>query len=46
MIDPFTAFAIAQGAVSGIKKPLPLVKTSTAYIKNLTVSTKRQIQST
>jgi len=46
MLDPFTAFAMAQGAVAGIKKPLPLVKTSTAYTKNSAVSTKRQIQST
>jgi hypothetical protein len=44
MIDPFTAFAIAQGAVAGIKKQLPLVRTSTASIKNSAVSTKRQIR--
>jgi len=42
MIDPFTAFAMAQGAVAGIKKPLPLVKISTAYTKNSAVSIKRQ----
>jgi hypothetical protein len=46
MIDPFTAFAMAQGAVAGIKKQLPLAKTSTAYIKNSAVFTKRQTQYT
>jgi len=46
MIDPFTAFAMAQGAVAGIKKPLPLVKTSAAYTKNSAASTKRQTQYT
>jgi hypothetical protein len=44
MIDPFTAFALAQGAVAGIKKPLPLVKTSMAYTKNSAVSIKRRTQ--
>jgi len=44
MIDPFTAFAMAQAAVAGIKKQLPLVRTSTASIKNSAVSTKRQIR--
>jgi len=46
MMDPFTAFAMAQGAVAGIKKPLPLVKTSTAYTKNSAASTKRQTRFT
>jgi len=46
MIDPFTAFAIAQGAVAGIKKLLPLAKTSMAYTKNSAVSTKRQTRFT
>ena len=46
MIDPFTAFAMAQGAVAGIKKPLPLVKTSTVYTKNSAASTKRQTRFT
>jgi hypothetical protein len=44
VLDPFTAFAMAQAAVVGIKKQLPLVRTSTASIKNLAVSTKRQIR--
>jgi len=46
MIDPFTAFAMAQGAVAGIKKPLPLVKISMACTKNLAVFTKRQTRFT
>jgi hypothetical protein len=44
MIDPFTAFAMAQGAVAGIKKQSLLVRTSTVYIKNSAVFTKQQIQ--
>jgi hypothetical protein len=46
MIDPFTAFAMAQGAVAGIKKRSLLVKTSTASIKNLAVFIKQRIQFT
>jgi hypothetical protein len=46
MIDPFTAFAMAQAAVSGIKKQLLLAKTSTASIRNLAVFTKQRIQFT
>jgi hypothetical protein len=46
MIDPFTAFAMAQGAVAGIKKQSPLAKISTAYTKNSAVFIKRQIQFT
>jgi hypothetical protein len=42
MIDPFTAFAMAQGAVAGIKKQLLLVRTSTAYIKNSAVFIKQR----
>jgi hypothetical protein len=42
MIDPFTAFAMAQGAVAGIKKPLLLVKISTVYIKNSAVFIKQR----
>jgi len=44
MIDPFTAFAMAQGAVAGIKKQSLLVRTSTAYIKNSAVFIKQQTQ--
>jgi hypothetical protein len=46
MIDPFTAFALAQGAVAGIKKQLLLVRTSTASIKNSAVFTKQPTQFT
>jgi hypothetical protein len=46
MIDPFTAFAMAQGAVAGIKKQSLLVRTSTVYIKNSAVSTKQRIRFT
>ena len=46
VIDPFTAFAMAQGAVAGIKKRSLLVKTSTAYTKNSAVSIKQRIQFT
>ena len=42
MIDPFTAFAMAQGAVAGIKKQLLLVRISTAYTKNLAVFIKQR----
>jgi hypothetical protein len=42
MIDPFTAFAMAQGAVAGIKKQLLLAKISTASIKNSAVFTKQR----
>ena len=45
-MDPFTAFAMAQAAVAGIKKPLLLVKTSTAYTKNLAVFIKQQTRFT
>jgi hypothetical protein len=44
MIDPFTAFALAQGAVAGIKKQLLLVRISTAYIKNSAVFIKQRTQ--
>jgi hypothetical protein len=43
MLDPFTAFALAQGAVAGIKKQSLLVRMSTAYIKNSAVFTKQRI---
>jgi hypothetical protein len=46
VMDPFTAFAMAQAAVAGIKKPLLLVKTSTAYTKNSAVFIKQRIQFT
>jgi hypothetical protein len=46
MIDPFTAFAMAQGAVTGIKKQLLLVRISTAYIKNSAVFTKQRTRFT
>ena len=46
VMDPFTAFAMAQAAVAGIKKPLLLVKTSTASIKNSAVFIKQRIQFT
>jgi len=46
MIDPFTAFAMAQGAVAGIKKPSLLVRTSTAYTKNSAVFIKQQTRFT
>jgi hypothetical protein len=46
MIDPFTAFAMAQGAVAGIKKQLLLVKISTVYIKNSAVFIKQQTRFT
>ena len=46
MLDPFTAFAMAQTAVSGIKKRLLLAKTSTACTKNLAVFTKQRTQFT
>jgi hypothetical protein len=45
-MDPITAFMAAQAAVAGIKKPLPLVKISTACIRSSAVSTKRQTQYT
>jgi len=46
MIDPFTAFAMAQGAVAGIKKQSLLARTSTVYIKNSAVFTKQRIRFT
>ena len=46
IMDPFTAFAMAQAAVAGIKKPLLLVKISTAYTKNSAVFIKQRIQFT
>jgi hypothetical protein len=41
-MDPITAFMAAQAAVAGIKKPLLLVKTSTAYTKNSAVFIKQR----
>jgi hypothetical protein len=46
MIDPFTAFALAQGAVAGIKKQLLLVRISMASIRNSAVFTKQRTKFT
>jgi len=46
MLDPFTAFALAQGAVAGIKKQLLLVRTSIASIKNSAVFIKQRTRFT
>ena len=41
MIDPFTAFAMAQGAVAGIKKRLPWGRTYTVFTRSSPVSMRR-----